>query len=91
MTWKLYLVAEIKLNRKKIFIVLSYRHPNMPNDEIVDYIQSLKSIYESIKKENSTVCILCGDFNSRSPVFWEGDIENESGSEFNDFLISNDS
>ena len=25
------IVAEIKLNRKKVFIVLSYCHPNLPN------------------------------------------------------------
>ena len=29
------IVAEIKLNRKKIFFVLSYRHPNMSNNEVV--------------------------------------------------------
>ena len=32
-------VTDIKLNRKKVFIVLSYRHPNMSNDEIAEYMR----------------------------------------------------
>ena len=31
------IVAEIKLNRKEIFLVLTYCHPNMPNIEIFEY------------------------------------------------------
>ena len=32
------IVAEIKLHKKKVFIVLSYCHPDMSNDELVDYM-----------------------------------------------------
>ena len=49
----------------------------------------LENIYESIRKENPTVSILCGDFNAKSPLFWEGDTENNEGRLFNNFLISN--
>ena len=49
----------------------------------------MNKIYESIQKENPTVTILCGDFNARSPIFWEGDIENFAGRLFNEILISN--
>ena len=77
------IVAEIKLHKKKVFIVLSYRHPNMPNDThiyiyiyIYIYICLLEKIYESIRKETPAAFILCGDFNARSPLFWEGDFEN---------------
>ena len=38
------IVSEIKLNRKKVFFVLSYRHPNMLNDEAVVYMNKLDSI-----------------------------------------------
>ena len=34
------IVAEIKLKRKKIFLVLSDRHPNMTNEEVVFYMNS---------------------------------------------------
>ena len=70
------IVAEIKLIREKIFLVLSYCHP-------------LENIYESIRKENSYVSILCGDFNAKSPLLWEGDSENRQGRLLNNFLISN--
>ena len=32
------IVAEIRLDRKKGFIVLSYRHPIMSNDESIQYM-----------------------------------------------------
>ena len=83
------IVAEIKLNRKKIFFVLSYCHPSMPTNEFEEYTKLLENIYESIRKENPTISIICGDFNARCPLFWEGDSENNQGRLFNDFLMSN--
>ena len=62
------IVAEIKLKKKKIFFVLSYRHPNMTANEVDTYMKRLEKIYEFIRKENPFVFILCGDFNARSPV-----------------------
>ena len=61
----------------------------MLNDEAVAYMNKLDSIYDSIRKENPTVSILCGDFNVRPPVFWEGDNENYEGGLLNNLLISN--
>ena len=61
----------------------------MTNNEIVVYMNRLEKIYDSIRKENPTVSIICGDFNARSPVFWEGDSENNEGRLLNDLLISN--
>ena len=79
------IVAEIRLNKKKVFIILSYCHPSTPNDEFAEYLRLLEQIYELICKENPAVSILCGDFNARSPLFWEGDSENNQGSSFNNF------
>ena len=67
------IVAEVKLNRKKIFFVLSYCHPNLSSAEYDEYVKSLEQLYERINKENPAVTILTGDFNARSPLFWEGD------------------
>ena len=83
------IVAEVKLNRKKIFFVLSYCHPNLSSDEFEKYTNSLEHIYESIRKENPSVTILTGDFNARSPLFWEHDIETREGRVLNNFLLSN--
>ena len=83
------IVAEIKFHKKKVFIVLSYRQPNMSNDELIEYMRLMDNVYDSIRKENPTVSILCGDFNARSPLFWEGDSENNGGRLINNFLIAN--
>ena len=42
-----------------------------------------------LNKENPAVTIITGDFNARSPIFLENDIENREGRVFNKFLISN--
>ncbi len=83
------IVAEIKLNRKKLFFVLSYRHPNIPIAQFSDYVTSLESIYENISLENPSATIICGDFNARSPLFWECDTVTREGEIFSNFLISN--
>ena len=80
------IVAEIKLNRKKLFFVLSYRHPNVSNNEVVTYMNRLGEIYDSIRKKNPYVTIFCGEFSARSPAFWEGDSENYEGRLINDLL-----
>ena len=82
------IVAEIKLNRKKIFFTLSYCHPDRPIAEFEEYVESLENIYELIQKENPMATVLSGDFNARSPFFWENDMENSHGRIFSEFLIS---
>ena len=57
----------------------SYRYPNIPIADFTDYVVSLGSIYEAIGRENPSVTILCGDFNARSPLFWEADAETREG------------
>ena len=52
-------------------------------------MSSLENIDESIRKENPSVTIFSGDFNARSPLFWESDSENHQRRLFNNFLISN--
>ena len=55
------IVAEIKLNRKNIFLVLSYCHPNLASNEFDEYVNALEHIYECMRKEGPTVTILIGD------------------------------
>ena len=44
------IVAEVKLNKKKIFFVLSYCHPNLSSAEYDEYVKSLERLYERINK-----------------------------------------
>ena len=73
------IVAEIKLSKRKIFIILSYCHPNLPSIEFDEYTRNLEQIYVLICKENPSITILTGDFNARSPLFWENDTETREG------------
>ena len=83
------IVAELKFQRKKIFFVLSYCHPNLTISEFAEYTKSLENIYDSIDKENPTMTIITGDFIARSPLFWENDTENRRGRTLSNFIISN--
>ena len=49
----------------------------------------MEHIYECIRKEGPTVTILIGNFNARSPLFWEHDTETRERRVFNIFLLSN--
>ena len=73
------IVAEVKLNRKKIFLVLSYCHPTLTKEDFDNYTTGLENIYKNINKENPAITIITGDFNARSPLFWENDNENSHG------------
>ena len=63
------IIAEIKLNRKKMFFVLSYCRPNLSSAYYDQFTDSIEKIYECINKENPSVTILTGDFNARSLHF----------------------
>ena len=62
-------VAEIKLNRKKVFIVLSYCHANLENSVFIEYLSSLENIYESIRKESPLVSIFVEVSTQGLPYF----------------------
>jgi len=83
------IVAEVNLKRKKTFIILSYCHPNLSSIEFEEYTCALEKIYLLVRREKPSVVILTGDFNARSPLFWENDTETREGRVFNNFLLSN--
>ena len=70
-------------------IYLCYRQPSQSIDELNEYMISLNIIYGHIKDEKPLVVVLAGDFNARSSLFWENDIENCEGHAFGDFVITN--
>ena len=69
--------------------MLCYRHPSQSTDELNEYMISLNIIYGRIKDEKPLAVVLAGDFNARSPLFWENDIENNEDRAFGDFVITN--
>ena len=67
------IVAEIRLkSNKKVFLVLTYRTPSKSSViEIDNFCNSMSQIIDKMNEENPMSIILMGDFNGRSPVFWE--------------------
>ena len=85
------LVCEIRLRNKKIFIVLSYRPPsNSTVNQISEYCNKLSSLIETIRIAKPAAVVLRGDFNVRSPLFWDHEtLENAAGKKLSDFMILN--
>ena len=66
------IVAEIRLKKKKIFFILSYHSPTKNTAcEEETYCKKMQALLDNINKEKPSAIILTGDFNARSPLFWQ--------------------
>ena len=85
------IVAKIKLKRKKIFFILSYRSPSKNSAaEEDDYCKNMQLLLDAINRENPYAIILTGDFNARSPLFWQDEtLENSLGKKLSDLMLFN--
>ena len=85
------IVAEIKLKRKKIFVILSYRSPSKNSAaEEDDYCKNMQLLLDAIGREKPFAIILTGDFNARSPLFWQDEtLENSLGKKLSDLMLFN--
>ena len=82
-------VAEISLRCKKVFIIVTYRHPNQTSDEFDLFLNRLQLTVDRIKHCKPHCIIITGDFNCRSKQWWPGDVELPEGSALNEFIESN--
>ena len=84
------ILAEIKLDGKKIFVLLSYRSPSQTPAESSIYCNKLQNIMDNVKKEKPYLIIFSGDFNARSPLFWDNElVENPPGKNLGNFMVLN--
>ena len=85
------IISEIRLGRKKIFFILSYRPPSMSTvGDVVAYCSNLKDSIDKISRENPSLVVLTGDFNARSPLFWsEERHETMPGEKLSNFMLLN--
>ena len=84
------LIVEIRQkNNKKLFFVVSYRHPNLSSEATDLYFSSLNRIVEKVDSEKPIGIILTGDFNARSSYFWEDDTDTREGQTLCELSISN--
>ena len=52
-------------------------------------MEALQNIYDKIKNKKHAATIFTGDYNCRSSLSWENDIENWIGRIFSSFLLLN--
>ena len=85
------IVAEIKLKNKKIFFILSYRPPSQRSqNDINSYCSGLQKTADMIGKEKPSLLVFTGDFNARSPIFWEDEqLESPAGKSLSNFMLLN--
>ena len=82
----------LKMNRlSKIFFILSYRPPSMVTVvDVANYCTKLKESFDKIAREKPSLVVLTGDFNARSPLFWnEERLENMPGEKLGNFMLLN--
>ena len=85
------IISEIRLGRKKIFLILSYRPPSMNTvGDVAAYCSHLKDSVDKIAREKPSLVILTGDFNARSPLFWSDERhETMPGEKLSNFMLLN--
>ena len=82
-------VAEISLRCKKVFTMVTYRHPSQTSDEFDLFLDRLQLIVDRIKNCKPHCIVITGDFNCRSKQWWPGDVELPEGSALDEFIESN--
>ena len=66
--WLLMNVIELKLGRKKIFFIVSYRSPAFKHSspEFDTFLSEFGDLYSKIKGGNPYATLFTGDFNAHS-------------------------
>ena len=76
------IVCELNLDRKKYFFVVVYRSPSQDQQEFDNFMNNFELMLSKMSAEEPYAVIITGDFNCRSPQWWEQDNENEEGRQF---------
>ena len=77
-----YIASEFQLEGKKYFFAVLYRSPSQTAAEFQIVIKYFDIMLFRMSAENPYAVIITGDFNCRSPQWWENDNENKEGKIF---------
>ncbi len=84
------IVVEVKLKKENIFIVALYRSPNQSSEELKNFNIKIARLLKNMSDEKPSNIIFTGDFNARSPLLWDEELEeNPAGKIMSDFALSN--
>lgn len=59
-----------------------YRSPSQDQQEFEDFMNNFELMISKMSDEEPCAIIITGDFNCRSPQWWEGENENDEGKQF---------
>ena len=65
------IVCEIQIKRKKYFFTVLYRSPSQSQAEYEEFTKNFDLMLSKMAAENPYCVIITGDFNARSPQWWE--------------------
>ena len=79
------IVAELEIERKKIFFNVLYRNPKhtVGSIEFTNFMTNLSDLYSQILLENPYLTIFTGDFNAQSDQWWFDGGSNNQGTQLN--------
>ena len=79
------IVAELRIDHKKIFFTVLYRNPKYTADslEFSDFLSNFSDLYSKILVENPYLTVFTGDFNAQSDQWWVEGGSNNQGSKLN--------
>ena len=84
------IVCEILIKNKKFFYILIYRSPSQSPQSFSNFIIKLQLLLDKIASENPFSIIMTGDFNARSPLFWdEESVETAEGKALSNLALLN--
>ena len=75
------LVTELRIGKKKCFFTCLYRSPTQTSNESEDFCTDLTLFLSNINDHNPACCVITGDFNATSPLWWALNKENKEGRE----------
>lgn len=73
------LVCEVRTNRKKIILSVTYRQHYDSKTELDSFIVKYKEMCQLVSAENPLCSLHIGDLNCRSSEFWSADVDNDAG------------
>ena len=74
------LLLEMNQNNKKVIISVIYRSPSQNSCEFESFLTNFEQLVSEIRNRNPSLSIITGDFNSRSSLWWQNDINTLEGS-----------
>ena len=72
-TLKECLITEIRVHKKMFFFSCLYKSPSQTQNEFEEFCNDLNLLLSNVNDVNTTLSVITGDFNAKSPGWWSLD------------------